>query len=81
MVYFPVACGQCGGAGCEDLLGGATACRSGNMVRTGEACSDTVSSPCIIGSGNSLYTSACSMLAVLIAGRVIVCIPAHNHAV
>ncbi|CAN0172840.1 unnamed protein product [Pylaiella littoralis] len=51
-VCCALACGQCGGSGCELIVGtnGASDCCFDTILREGELCSDTVDPPCILGS-------------------------------
>ncbi|CAM9541040.1 unnamed protein product, partial [Ectocarpus sp. 8 AP-2014] len=44
-----VSCGQCGGAGCENLEGGASECCSHDVLATNILCSDTGVAPCVLG--------------------------------
>eukprot|EP00903_Cladosiphon_okamuranus_P009739 g9260.t1 len=51
VVCCPLECGQCGGSGCHNLPGGATACCSDVILAGGVRCNGTdVVAPCIIGS-------------------------------
>ncbi|CAM9347956.1 unnamed protein product [Ectocarpus sp. 12 AP-2014] len=44
-----VSCGQCGGAGCENLEGGASECCSHDVLATNNLCSETGVAPCVLG--------------------------------
>lgn len=52
-----VSCGQCGGAGCENLEGGASGCCSHNIVDSDEFCSDTGVAPCLLDMGALRYAA------------------------
>ncbi|CAB1099232.1 unnamed protein product [Ectocarpus sp. CCAP 1310/34] len=44
-----VSCGQCGGAGCENLEGGASECCSHDVLATNNLCSESGVAPCVLG--------------------------------
>ncbi|CAN0274401.1 unnamed protein product, partial [Hapterophycus canaliculatus] len=51
VVCCPTACGQCGGSGCENIVGtaGASDCCSDAILISGEMCSDNGGvAPCIL---------------------------------
>ncbi|CAM9258533.1 unnamed protein product, partial [Scytosiphon promiscuus] len=61
VVCCPLGCNQCGGPGCSTsgrAAGlGSDSCCGGGVKASGKYCDDTGAAPCIIGSGESIFTS------------------------
>jgi hypothetical protein len=69
------SCGICGGSGCSGRPGGAEACCSGNIQKSGRICSISPA-PCIIDQTNSFKLSSQTDFLLALLGRQF-----ENHAI